>query len=214
MTVKIRTLEELTVRDIDRVTDLFMDAFHDYPKLKLAFPQMENRLTALEATLRFYIAYDMKFGKCYSLDKMVNEAILIVESDQIKYNFFRYLIAGSYSRKYINAMKRLGKEGRQNRIKLFEELDAMERKLDIPRPHLYLDFLGVRTTLQGLGRGRRLMGHICNYADERKLPLMLFTNTEKDVEFYKSFGFDIIGETHSQRFGFTNWYMVRNAILS
>jgi hypothetical protein len=123
MEIKIHTLEELTIRDIDRVTDLFMDAFHDYPKLKLAFPQNESRLAALEATLRFYIAYDMKFGKCYSLDKMVNEAILIVESDQIKYNFFRYLIAGSYSRKYINAMKRLGKEGRQNRIKLFEELD-------------------------------------------------------------------------------------------
>lgn len=211
MAIRIPLLNELTVKDIDYVTELFLDAFHEYPKLDSAFPIKGKKLAALEATIRFYAAYDLKFGKGYSLDNMINEAVLIVESDQMDYSFIRHLRAGSYSRKYIKVMKRLDEEDRQNRIKLFKELDAMEGKLEIPRPHLYIDFLGVRTALQGQGRGQRLMEQICDYADGRKLPLMLFTNTEKDLRFYENLGFEKIGETHSYKFGFTNWYMVRKA---
>ena len=214
MTIKIPSLKELTIKDIDEVTSLLLDAFHDYPKLDLAFPEKETKLAALEATIRFYAAYDMKFGKGYSLDSMVNEVVLLVESDQINYSLFRHIRAGSYTKKYRAAMKHLKKEDRRKRIQLFAELEAMERTLDFPRPHLYIDFLGVRTNMQGQGRGRKLMDHICGYADERRLPLMLFTNTDKDISFYKTLGFEITGETHSEIFGYTNWYMVRqNKIL-
>lgn len=212
MPIKIPFLEELTVKDIDQVTELFLDAFHEYPKLEFAFPKKEKKQAALEAAIRYYAAYDMKFGKGYSLDKNVNEAVLIVESEKMNYSFFRHLRAGSYSRKYRKVMKQLDEEDRRKRIELFKELDAMERNLDIPMPHLYIDFLGVRTDLQGQGRGRKLMNHICGYADGRKLPIMLFTNTEKDIRFYESLGFEKIGETHSRKFGFTNWYMVRKAL--
>lgn len=209
MAINIATLTELTGKDIDRITDLFLDAFHEYPKLKFAFSEKEKRLAALEATIRFYAAYDLRFGKGYALDQAVNEAVLIVESEEMHYSFFRHIRAGSYSRKYWKAMERLTQEDRQKRIQLFEELDAMEKTLNIPHPHLYVDFLGVRTELQGQGRGRRIMSQICGYADERKLPLMLFTNTEEDVSFYSSLDFEMIGETHSDKFKFTNCYMVR-----
>ncbi|HML37117.1 MAG TPA: GNAT family N-acetyltransferase [Bacillota bacterium] len=209
MAINITELTELTGKDIDRITDLFLDAFHDYPKLESAFPEGKKRKAALEATIRFYAAYDLRFGKGYALDPAINEAVLIVESEEMHYSFFRHLRAGSYSGKYGKAMKQLTQEDRQKRLQLFEELDAMEKTLDIPHPHLYIDFVGVRTELQGQGRGRRLMNRICGYADERELPLMLFTNTEEDIRFYSSLGFEMIGETHSDKFKFTNCYMVR-----
>lgn len=52
------------------------------------------------------------------------------------------------------------------------------------------------------------MTQICSYADDVNLPIMLFTNTEDDVKFYKSLGFHVIGETSSEKFGFTNTYLV------
>ena len=157
MAIRIPLLKELTGKEIDRVTDLFMDAFQEYPKLKFAFPEKEKKLAALEATIRFYASYDIKFGKGYSLDSSINEAVLIVESDQIKYTAFRHLRAGSYSLKYRKAMNRLKKEDRQKRIRLFEELDAMEQKLNIPRPHLYVDFFG--STNRHAGAGKRAKTH-------------------------------------------------------
>lgn len=43
MAINIPGLVELTVKDIDGVTELFMDAFQEYPKLDAAFPEKEKR---------------------------------------------------------------------------------------------------------------------------------------------------------------------------
>ena len=91
---------------------------------------------------------------------------------------------------------------------MFEELDRLEAGVDIPRPHIYLDFLGVDEKYQHQGRGRKLMTEVCRYADNKELPIMLFTNTEDDIRFYESLGFKIIGKTASQKFGFTNTYLL------
>ena len=105
-------------------------------------------------------------------------------------------------------MNRLTKEERKIRVSLFEELDRLETTVDIPSPHIYVDFLGVNEAFQHQGRGRRLMTNVCSYADSVRLPLMLFTNTADDVRFYQSLGFKIIGETSSKKFGFTNTYLI------
>ena len=52
------------------------------------------------------------------------------------------------------------------------------------------------------------MTQVCRYADEVGLPVMLFTNTADDVKFYQSLGFDVIGETSSEKLGFVNTYML------
>ena len=39
--------------------------------------------------------------------------------------------------------------------------------------------------------------------------MLFYEYRKKDIEFYKTLDFEIIGETHSEKFGFTNWYMVR-----
>lgn len=108
-------------------------------------------------------------------------------------------------------MNLLSKKDRATRVALFEELDKLETTIDIPTPHIYLDFLGTKPEFQGQGRGRRLMKQVCSYADNVKLPIMLFTNTSADVRFYQSLGFKVIGETSSEKFGFTNTYLLYNA---
>lgn len=207
VSIKIDGLFE--VQSIDILTELFLDAFQNYPKLMFAFQQSECRRTALEATIRYYCAYDLKYGKAYALDQKVREAVVIVESNQMKYNFLRHFVAGSYSKEYRKAMNRLTREEKKKRILLFQEIDRLETTIELPKEHLYIDFLGVKTEMQGQGRGRRLMEYICHYSDQRKLPLMLFTNTDMDVKFYHGLGFHLAGETQSMQFGFTNWYMVR-----
>lgn len=207
MTIEIKGLYK--VDNLEKMVNLFRKAFEAYPKLEVSFKNKETRKMALEASLYFYCAYDMKYGKAYSLDEQINEAILMVESEEMKYSFFRHLRAGSYSREYRQSMAKLTKEEKNIRKALFAELDELELQIDIPEPHIYLDFLGVDPDLQRQGRGRKLMNFICKYGEERNIPLMLFTNTEADVMFYKSMGFEIIGETKSEKFGFTNTYMIR-----
>ena len=192
----------------EKIFITLIDAFNKYPKLMSSFPEKSSRLAALEATIRYYGAYDLHYGSAFSLDDEINEAVIIVHSEQMKYSFIRHLLSGSFSAGYRNAMNRLTKTERLKRLSLFEELDRLEATVEIPRPHIYLDFLGVKESCQHQGRGRKLMSKICHYADSVNLPIMLFTNTSEDVMFYQSLGFKIVGITSSEEFGFTNTYLI------
>lgn len=209
--VKITGLYKIKKSDREKVYHTYLKAFQDYPKLMNAFPGKRERFLALEATIRYYVAYDLTYGAGFSLDKNIHEAVVLVHSDDMKYTFLKHLAAGSYSKEYKKVMNQLSKKDRATRVALFEELDKLETTIDIPTPHIYLDFLGTKPEFQGQGRGRKLMEHICQYADSVCLPIMLFTNTAEDVKFYESLGFKIIGITSSEKFGFTNTYLVYGA---
>ncbi len=208
--IDIPQLYRLKKSDREKLVLTYLDAFDQYPKMLKVFPDKRKRLLALEATLRYYTACDMMYGAGFSLDKNVHEAVMLVHSDRMKYTFLKHLAAGSYSREYLRVMSRLSAEDRKLRIELFDELELLESRLDtIPKTHIYADFLGVEKKYQHQGRGRKLMTEVCRYADKVGLPIVLFTNTAYDVKFYQSLGFDIIGETSSEKFGFVNTYLLK-----
>lgn len=206
--ITIPKLYKLKNSDKEKLVLTYLSAFESYPKLMQAFSDKKTRLLALEATLRYYTAFDLRYGSGFSLDENVREAVLIIHSDRMKYTFLKHLAAGSYGKEYRAVISKLSKEEKQTRAALFEELDRLEATVDIPRPHIYADFLGVAREYQHQGRGRKLMSQVCRYADQIGLPIMLFTNTADDIKFYQSLGFRIIGETSSERFGFVNTYML------
>lgn len=206
--LQITGLYRIRKTDEEKMYRTFLSAFQTYPKLMYAFPDERVRLSAIEAVIRFYGAYDFRYGAGFSLDKEIREAVLMVHSDDMRYTRFRHLAAGSYGKAYRSAMEKLSGEERRKWRDVFDELDRLEQGLDIPHPHLYLDFLGVRRKDQHQGRGRKLMESVCAYADRSRLPVMLFTNTPEDIHFYESLGFHIIGQTSSEKFGFRNTYML------
>ena len=205
----IQGLYEIRKNESEKLFTMWLDAFHDYPKLAEAFPQMDKKLAAMEATIRFYGMYDLKYGHAYSTDENIDDGIVIVDSEDMQYTTSRYIEAGCYSDGYNAAMNMLTEEEKNRRIAVFDELDELEKTMDIPYPHIYIDFLGVRRSCQGQGRGRKLIHKITEYADGRNRPLMLFTNTPEDVAFYQKEGFKVIGIAKSDKYGFENTYMVR-----
>lgn len=201
-------LHKVSKSEREKLYTTLIDAFGEYPKMRAAFSEEKSQMAALEATIRYYAAYDTHYGSAFSLDENINEAVVLVYSDDMKYTLFRHIISGSYSKQYRAAMNKLSKSDRNRRIQLFNELDRLETTVDIPRPHIYLDFLGVKSDCQHQGRGRKLMTSVCSFADSMQLPIMLFTNTDEDVAFYQSLGFNIIGITSSEEFKFINTYML------
>lgn len=207
--MEIKGLYKLQKQDLSKLVQTYKDAFKYYPKLMRAFPDERVKEAALEATLWYYTAYDLEYGEAFALDEEVNEGVCVVYSEEMHYTEKRHIQAGSYSPGYKDAMARLTKEEQQRRLALFEELDRLEDQIDIPEPHLYVDFLGVKEEYQKQGRGRKLMNAVCDLAIKEDLPIMLFTNTPEDVAFYESLGFVVIEVVHSKKFGFSNTYLIK-----
>ena len=207
--MELKGLYKLKKSDYEKLIATYKDAFKDYPKLRQSFPDPVKKAAALEASLRFYVAYDMEFGEAFSTDSEVRDGICLIHSDGMGYGEDRYAQAGCYSDEYYAAMDILTDEDKAVREALFNAIDEEEAKIDIPEPHIYADFLGVHSDVQQQGRGRKLMGAACEYAAGLGLPLMLFTNTDADVAFYKSMGFKVIAVVDFKEFGYASTYMLK-----
>ena len=122
----IQGLYEIRKNESEKLFTMWLDAFHDYPKLAEAFPQMDKKLAAMEATIRFYGMYDLKYGHAYSTDENIDDGIVIVDSEDMQYTASRYIEAGCYSEGYKAAMNRLTEKEKSRRIAVFNELEELD----------------------------------------------------------------------------------------
>ena len=207
----IKGLYRIQDKDYENLYNMFLGAFRNYEKLVGAYPDWDDRQAAIEMVIAYYLAYDFRYGAGYSLDENINEAVVVCHSDDMDYSDERILEADCENEKFRAAASRLTDEQVQFWFDFFDEFDRQEAALDIPKPHIYADYVAVRDGMQGQGRGSRIIGRLKEYADEQGLPIMLFTNGERDVEFYLKNGFRIIGVTKSEEFRFENTYMLYDA---
>ncbi|MBW1878050.1 MAG: GNAT family N-acetyltransferase [Deltaproteobacteria bacterium] len=82
-----------------------------------------------------------------------------------------------------------------------------------PRPHWYLDILGVDPEAQGCGvGGTRLRRDLAEFVDPTGIPAVLWTGQPRNLPFYERNGFEILQEEHfGGSDGFTQWLMARPA---
>lgn len=91
-------------------------------------------------------------------------------------------------------------------------LDSVIRKKHIPEKHWYLFVLGVAPHLQGKGLGGRLVSRMSENADLSAMPCYLDTDKPENISFYKSQGYQMIGEeTIASLDNLKIWYMIRPA---
>lgn len=208
MEAGIKNLYRIKDSEYDDLYEMFRGAFANYEKLVGAYPDWDDRQAAIEMVIAYYLAYDWRFGEAYSLDDEINEAIVICHSDMMDYSDERIAEANCENDRFRAAAARLSTGQVQFWYDFFDEFDRQEAALDIPEPHIYVDYVAVRKGFQGQGRGSMIIGKLKEYADEMGLPVMLFTNGERDIEFYLKNGFRIIGVTRSDEFRFENTYML------
>jgi ribosomal protein S18 acetylase RimI-like enzyme len=80
--------------------------------------------------------------------------------------------------------------------RFFELYMELQKKFHVEEPHLYLIAIGVRPDCQGKGIGRSLLRHIRSLAeeDESMAGVCLETDSPRNIELYKSEGYEVMGE--------------------
>jgi ribosomal protein S18 acetylase RimI-like enzyme len=79
----------------------------------------------------------------------------------------------------------------------------------VPEPHWYLEAIGVEPALQGQGVGTTLVRTVLDEADAAGTPAYLETETEPNVAFYESLGFEVAERHVATSVGVPVWLMVR-----
>lgn len=77
-------------------------------------------------------------------------------------------------------------------------------------PHWYLGVLGTRTEAQGKGVGSALLAPVLRRCDEEGLPAFLESSKDRNIAFYRRFGFEVTSEIQLPFGGPTVWPMWRH----
>jgi len=93
-----------------------------------------------------------------------------------------------------------------DRVRAVLKREAMIKANHPKDPIAYLWFIGVNPRLQGKGVGSAVMREVIQECERKKRPIYLETSMEKNLPFYKKFGFEIF---HSLQLSYTLYQLRR-----
>jgi len=96
-----------------------------------------------------------------------------------------------------------------NLAKAVEVLSSVEESHPSDPPHWYLAALGTHPDWQGHGVGGSLLRPVLSRADDEGVPAFLESSKERNVPYYRRFGFEVVGEISLPGGGPMLWQMWR-----
>ncbi len=189
----------LKASQIDRATDILCTAFHDAVWAKFAFPDSSKRAQALRLIFRSQAKFCLRYGYAYTTPE-VNAVACWIASENARYTFWRKLRTGM-----LFVPRRLGRESRHRFSEITNTFNQVRQRL-MKGPYWYLVMLGVDPACKGQGLGSKVHNKVLRLADEAGALCYFETYSERHVEYYKKFGFEVL-ETGDQPIKF--WVMTK-----
>ncbi|HVL88656.1 MAG TPA: GNAT family N-acetyltransferase [Actinomycetota bacterium] len=196
----------MTFLSVDRVTtaaEIQGRAFFDDPLFAYVFPDLSERRNALPWLMGVGLRYGISFGEVHTnAGEMRAHAVWLppgrtdVDQDGMHVSGF----GDAPSVMSAASITRFGA--------FLEQVGPVHAQL-MPDPHWYLMILGVDPPHQGKGIGGAMMQSVLARADADRLPCYLETAQERNVGFYRRFGFEVVNEHWIGDDGPRVWMMTR-----
>ena len=204
------TLYRVTKEDQPRLEQLLSVCFAKDPLYCKLIPDEDTRKRLMPEL--FHCDMEEMLATCEIFaDSPQIRGILVVSDESEPYDFFQYVMAelhavlktDEYLIKEDPSLKTfwnflLGKDYLNSRWT--DQLHQKER--------LHIIYLAVDPAVQHHGISAVLLGEVIRYAQEHRLMISLETHNEKNVDFYKHFGFKLYGVVE-KHFGLKQYCMIR-----
>ncbi len=92
-------------------------------------------------------------------------------------------------------------------IKTLIYVEKFKKTLGLPKEYLHLEMLLIPLENRGNHICSRLLNPVFEITDKKGVPVVLETNTVRNMEIYKHYGFEVSGETEYH--GYPIWVMTR-----
>lgn len=178
-------LETIPWGEIEHVIDLFYSAFqHDPFFLYLSSTARQSEYvirqnfrfdieTARLSGVIFRTSHEYEGASVWHLNGFTRSSFLLtISSLRMKLNQFK-----------LHDLRKL--------ISFYFEIERAHMYF-VKQPHYYLSLFGVDPNCQGRGWGSRLIRPVLEHADKNRKICYLETETEKNVEMYRHYGFDVV----------------------
>jgi ribosomal protein S18 acetylase RimI-like enzyme len=179
-------------------------AFQDDPAWQYLIPDHARRLRLLPSFFHIMVRYSLRYGEVYTTPALEGVACWLPPGNTTPL-FSRLARIGIRD---AGLGLELGWAGFR-RYTVMQAYIAAVHKQCIPGQHWYLWAIGVDPSCQGQGIGGMLMQPVLAGADADGLPCYLETSNERNVPFYKKYGFTVVSDGVIQKSDLRVWAMLR-----
>ena len=184
-------LININKENIPEVTDVFCEAFYNYPVMKYVLGEKEDYDTRLRKLVTFFVSAralrkEPMFGIYNEENKLVAAALVKLPGDIPP------------PEEFLRQSEIVWKElGPQEKAK-YENYGNATSRLRPKEPHHHLNMIGVRNAYQGKGLARKLINEVEKLASENPVStgVSLDTEVESNVSFYLHLGYGLLGQTN------------------
>jgi len=196
------TLTRLPQPRIGEAVQILVDAFTGDPLMAYLFPAHAERPEELRHFFRANLEYALIVGEIYIARSSTGVAVWLFPGDAE-----RSVVPRQEDPRF--GLRDLLAEDTYQRLDRFiRTINKLHRGL-ISGSYCYLMFLGVNRGQQGKGTGSLLIRPVIERADEKRLPCLLDTMTDRNVAFYAKKDFEVLIEEKVCGDGPMTWTMVR-----
>jgi ribosomal protein S18 acetylase RimI-like enzyme len=194
------TIRKLTPADADQAVEVLARAFEDDPFATWFVRADERHAEGMRAFFALALhRLTFPFGECYVTEGVEGAAL--------------WNPPGTWNLGFLEKMRLLPQFARASSARRLLEVFLKTNPLTAAHPHdphWYLFILGVDPPAQGRGLGRALLAPVLERCDAERLPAYLETAKERNLGFYQSLGFAVVGR-HAIPGGPLIYFMRREA---
>ncbi len=189
---------------IARAGDVLALAFDADPIFRSLVPDSGERYRSLSLVFRAVVEYTLTHGIVYATPNLEG-VICWLPPGKTRITGRRIAAAGFG---LAIAVRRLSPAIRRRFLRGTDYTAAVHKRI-MPEPHWYLLALGVQPEQQGRGIGSALMAPILTGAGATGVPCYLETQTDRNLGFYRRFGFEVAETGQIPGDTLPLWFMVR-----
>lgn len=204
-TIAVGKLYRLNKNHIATASRILARSFHEDPIFVYILPDPIKRSKNLPFLFQDLLKYGLKYGEVYSTSPNLEGITIWIPPGDCEMTVWRMFQSRSvtlYLRTGLKNIPRMVKASKSQSI--HKEL--------VKENHWYLQNIGVDPSSQGKGFAGELMTSMLSRIDKDKLPCYLETNNEKNIAFYKKYGFEVLDKSEIPRTGVLNWGMLREKV--
>ncbi|MEZ4945129.1 MAG: GNAT family N-acetyltransferase [Cyclobacteriaceae bacterium] len=176
------------------VVKILSESFKDNKSVNYVVQQDGRREKRISQLVEYSFNLCMRFGDVWISDNQKGCALIMIPHQKtFSFRAIWWDIKLAFSAIGIHRVMKVMK--RESKVKAFHP----------KKPVCYLWFIGVDPKYQNDGTGSQLLQDIIEYYEKRDMPIYLETSVDRNIPWYKRFGFEIF---HKIEFSYT-LYMLR-----
>ncbi|MFX0144787.1 MAG: GNAT family N-acetyltransferase [Candidatus Hodarchaeota archaeon] len=202
---ELNSFFKLTPDYIDKICKVAGEAFQEDPTTLFIYPEERERKQKLQYGFRMIYNYGIRHGVAYAISNNLEGIIVWLPPNKTFPSTWTLMKHGGF---YTMRKVGLKLKAMKRTFTVFGYIESKHKEL-VPFDHWYLQNIAVKPEEQGKGYGGLLLKVMIDKIDSEGLPIYLETNNEKNLRFYKKYGFETIEHVIIPETDVPLWCMLR-----